>query len=200
MNTPIILGIGHLLLSAPHSVDHARNDYIKPKEENTRKICIKASQYLKGTVSALVWKWKSRITMYDPNYTEDESLESSPWYQKLKEHKTQYGNKAKLIDIHGMSDKRIYAISPGDAACCDMNWSRRFDKALEKYMPDYSSNHIGALCGNWGSGLNTVSQMAMSLDIPAIQLELNPSTRKILIESSAEFQKFINFIREVADS
>ena len=196
------------LITAPHTIYLKRNDDIHLPESNIRSIIKKIDNNKSLYFSTLTWEVLSdinNIKYTDPNYLPTHKLINNIWFQKIgyikNNHKPSF-----LIDLHGMKDTHNYDIIFGFQPLKNVLSSQNFDIFYNilysnfSYFAEKYNLKIGyntRFNGYVSNEIYTISQQAIHMGIPSIQIELSYNFRKKLVNNTQIFDDFFNTLNTV---
>jgi hypothetical protein len=203
-----------LMITAPHGVKVSRT--IKKK-----KIPHKKEYYVNSIVSKLhnqntnisyiIWNKKTtqHKSLQDPNYLHKHTITKNRWNILLKQFKQHCKKKKKkpfLIDIHGKHKNDFIDIgfknlsthkSTFYLSSKQINTLISFIKKSLRELFHINVKLNKEFDGEWGNNTLTISQQAILLDIPAIQLELPLSIRKMIVKDKRVCKQFSNCLTNI---
>ena len=161
----IKLGATNILISAPHAVNHIRNNKVKNADVYTGSIASIVQSY---TNSFLIYS--NRISEEDPNY-----IVGGQYKSALKEICNMYQIDY-ILDLHGASRERDFDVDLGTMTgeSMDKNSVNRVIEIFrENGVKDVKNNAVFT-----ASHPGTITHFAKNtLQIQAIQIEINRSYR-----------------------
>lgn len=218
---------GPILFTAPHStrlyrggVEYNEKQRIHPREAYTAELAVRWASKIEG--SFCVWS-KSTILSYknlDPNYLKKSKFEKSPFHQSLHAFRIKNIDKPLLhIDIHGKKDSNIKTTLDLGVECLLVKWTdeQKFCKNLISALTDninkaFASSHkmqsSKAYCDNepylngyWGDvDIYTMTEQAVDLAIPSLQLEIPLSMREELFINKSFSDSFYESLIDTYNS
>jgi len=202
-------GNGPLLLSGPHGIRVNRNNEVKKAEVHITWLVKSLLEHLPDIASSLTWSegqnCKDPLDREDPNYMLHSSLRNSEWHGSLKTHRENWIRKANpwLIDLHGMGNHHgsdiCIGLSPLLQHHATSNIAVQCKSFLEdsfnSHLPQYKVYDVG-FQASWKDQCHlTMSQQAVMLGMPAIQLELSLKLRRDLKADDHLLQNFGKVLR-----
>jgi hypothetical protein len=202
-------GTGPLLLSGPHGLRVNRNNGVKKAEIHITWLVKSLLEHLPDIASSLTWSeglsGKHPLHREDPNYLLYSSLGTSKWHASLKTHRENWIRKANpwLIDLHGMGDHHGSDICIGLSPLLQHHATgniavqcRSFlENSFKSHLPQYKVYDVG-FQASWKDNRHlTMSQQAVMLGMPAVQLELSLKLRTDLKANEQLLQSFEKVIR-----
>lgn len=179
-----------IMLSAPHAMRHPRNGKLKAPEVYTGSIV----KYLHEVTGCHII-YSTKLADYDANYDE---LCNNPYQRSLIDYIQNRSIKF-LLDIHGMTSDRKFAVELGTAPSIGSSM-RSFD-----YIVPEMVSTLSTFFGNGAVGLNvlfcadgkcTVTKVVSSrCNIPCIQVEINALYRSSKNEELLE--RMLTALREL---
>ena len=194
---------GNYLITAPHTIYLKRINDIHLPESNIRNIIKKLDNNKQFYFSTLTWNIKSNvnnISFNDPNYMPVDKLNNNIWFEKLTCIKNNY-KPSFLIDIHGMRDDHnydiIFGIQPLKNSLNNNDFNifynllySNFSYFAKKYNLKIGYNIL--FTGYISDDIYTISQQAIRIGIPAIQIEFSNNFRRKLVKDDLIFNEFFN--------
>lgn len=182
----IISGTSAILISAPHTQTHIRNEIEKPAEIYTYEIALTLSQ---KTNSFFIYKTEEDLD--DPNFS-DESPYRKELINLVERENIQY-----VLDIHGMKDCK-FDIEIGTNNLNNINNNLLLYDFLKKFFQKskFKVSFDSKFKASYYNNISVVTQS--NCNVPAIQIEIanyiriNEAKRNEVI---LELEKLINFLK-----
>lgn len=182
----VLHGPLNILLSAPHSVNHFRQQRSKKADVYTGALAELLHEST-GCISII----SSRFSREDPNFI------TGGTYKKALSALCRDHSVSLIIDIHGASESRAFDIDLGT-----INGRSISKEDVSRIRGIFASNGIEDIRENdtfSASHTGTITHYAMSnLHIPAIQMEINRRFRKPE-EDIGSFMRLLTSLKEIID-
>ena len=163
-----------LIISAPHSINHFRENEIKYAEKLTGSIGL----YL-NEKAACHLIYKSKFSKTDPNFDK-----KSKYKERLLSYINENGIKI-LFDIHGMSDERQCSIEIGTSPSVSNNRSIELAKFIKRMFEKFGIGPVSINKKFSADSQETVTKyISENSDCICVQIEINEEYRNLSNQKS----------------
>ncbi len=205
-----------LIITAPHGVKVSRTikkRKIPHKKEYYINSIVSRLYNQNATLSYIIWNKKTTHNklLQDPNYVHKHQISKNRWniyLTKFKQHCKEKKKKPFLIDIHGKHKNNFIDIgfksllthkSQFHLSSTQINTLISFIKKSLRSLFHINVKLNKDFDGEWSKDTFTISQQAILLDIPAIQIEMPFSIRKKIVKDPELCKEFSKCLINIYD-